>query len=313
MSRKPKGDKVDGWLILDKPSGMTSTACVSWAKRFYNAQKAGHAGTLDPLATGILAIAFGEATKTVPYTMDAEKTYRFTARWGQATATDDAEGPVIETSEGRPTQADIEGALPGFTGHIMQTPPAYSAIKVDGERAYDLARAGETVELKARPAFIRSLAIAETLSPDETVFEMVCGKGVYVRSFVRDVAKALGTLAHVTQLRRTRIGGFHEGNAISLGALSDMGYSDAAKRHVHPVETALDDIPALAIGEADAAKIRSGLAAPVRGPAFATAEAILDGAGDEPPVVLLKSSSGRPVALAELKLGSLHPLRVFNL
>jgi tRNA pseudouridine55 synthase len=313
MARKPKGDKVDGWLILDKPSGLTSTDCVTRTKRFFNAQKAGHAGTLDPMATGILAIAFGEATKTVPFAMDAEKTYVFTARWGQATDTDDAQGRIIGEAQGRPSIADIEAALPAFTGHIMQTPPAYSAIKVDGERAYDLAREGEVFELKSRPAFIRSLEIVETLSPDETVFRMVCGKGVYVRAFVRDVAKAMGTLAHVTQLRRTAVGSFDENLAISLDALTELGYGDAAKRHVHPVETALDDIPALAISEADAAKIRSGQAVPVRGPAFATAEAILKDAGDEPPVVLMRSLSGGPVALAELKLGSFHPLRVFNL
>ncbi len=314
MARKPKGEKVDGWLILDKPPGLTSTDCVTRAKRFFNAQKAGHAGTLDPMATGILAIAFGEATKTVPYAQDAEKIYRFTAKWGEATDTDDAQGRVIATSPVRPSADEVIAALPAFTGTIMQTPPAYSAIKVDGARAYDLAREGETVELKARPAFIRRIEVVETVSKDETVFEMTCGKGVYVRAFVRDVARALGTVGHVTQLRRLRVGPFHEGNAISLGVLLDMEYSDAASRRLHPLETALDDIPALAIGEADAARLKSGQAAPVRGQAFSAVEAILQDSGDEgAPVILLKGPAGKPVALAELKLGSFHPLRVFNI
>ena len=313
MGRKPKGEKVDGWLILDKPSGLTSTDCVTRAKRIFNAQKAGHAGTLDPMATGILAIAFGEATKTVPYAMDAEKVYRFTAKWGVATNTDDAEGTVTKTSDVVPTPGAVLLALPKFLGWTQQTPPAFSAVKVDGERAYDLAREGEVVELKSRPAFIRRLEIVETREPNETVFEMTCGKGVYVRAFVRDIALNLGTFSHVTELRRLSVGAFTEKRAIALAALSDLTYSDAAHLHLHPVETALDDIPALAIGEADVAKIRSGQAAPVRGTAFSTAEALLEDAGDEPPVVLLKSSSGKPVAMAELKLGAFHPLRVFNL
>jgi len=313
MARQKKGEKVDGWLILDKPAGLTSTDCVTRTKRLFNAQKAGHAGTLDPMATGVLAIAFGEATKTVPYAMDSAKTYRFTARWGAATDTDDAEGKVIGTSDVRPTTEAIRAALPAFTGIIMQTPPAYSAVKIAGERAYDLAREGERVELQAREAEILRLEIVGTPSSDETELEMDCGKGTYVRAVVRDLGKALGTLGHVTALRRTRVGAFTLASAIPLEALMELGYSDAAKRHLHPVETALDDIPALAIGEADAAKIRSGQAAPVRGPAFATAEALLKDAGDEPPVVLLKVPSGRLVALAELKLGAFHPLRVFNL
>ncbi len=313
MGRKPKGEKVDGWLILDKPSGLTSTDCVTRAKRFFNAQKAGHAGTLDPMATGILAIAFGEATKTVPYAMDAEKVYRFTAKWGVATTTDDAEGAITKTVDVVPAPDAVLRELPKFLGWTEQTPPAFSAVKVDGERAYDLAREGQEVELKSRPAYIRRLEIVETRATNETVFEMTCGKGVYVRAFVRDIALNLGTYAHVTELRRLSVGGFTEARAISLAALSELTYSDAANLHLHPVETALDDIPALAIGEADVAKIRSGQAAPVRGTAFSTAEALLEDAGEDPPVVLLKSSSGKPVAMAELKLGAFHPLRVFNL
>jgi tRNA pseudouridine55 synthase len=314
MARRPKGEKVDGWLILDKPAGLTSSDCVNRARRLFNAQKAGHAGTLDPMATGVLAIAFGEATKTVPYAMDALKTYRFTAIWGAATDTDDAEGKVIETSPVRPAPEAVLAALPAFLGWTEQTPPAYSAVKVDGERAYDLAREGEAVELKSRPAYIERIAVLDTPGADRTVFEMTTGKGVYVRAFVRDLARRLGTLGHVGTLRRTRSGAFDESQAISLEALSDLAYSGAAEKQLHPVETALDDIPALAIGEADAARIRSGQAAPVRGPAFAMAEAMLKDAGETPPVLLLTSlQSGRPVAMAELKLGAFHPLRVFNL
>ncbi len=314
MARKPKGEKIDGWLILDKPAGLTSSDCVNRARRLFNAQKAGHAGTLDPMATGILAIAFGEATKTVAYAMDALKTYRFTAVWGAATDTDDAEGKTIETSDVRPAREAVLAALPAFLGWTRQTPPAYSAVKVDGERAYDLAREGEAVDLKSRPAYIERIEVLDTPDADHTVFEMTTGKGVYVRAFVRDLARRLGTVGHVGTLRRTRSGAFGEDRAISLEALSELAYSGAAEKQLHPVETALDDIPALAIGEADAARIRSGQAAPVRGPAFAMAEAMLKDAGETPPVLLLTSQqSGRPVAMAELKLGAFHPLRVFNL
>jgi tRNA pseudouridine55 synthase len=314
MARKPKGEKIDGWIVLDKPVGLTSTDCVTRVRRLFNAEKAGHAGTLDPLATGILAIALGEATKTVAFAMDALKTYRFTARWGISTTTDDAEGKVSAESPVRPAATDILSALPGFVGAIQQTPPVFSAIKVDGARAYDLARMGEMVELKPRPAYIARLELCSMPDKDHTVFEMTTGKGVYVRSLVRDLAARLGACAHVAALRRTQTGAFLEQGAISLEALSELHYSGGAEKHLHPVETALDDIPALAIGEADTAKVRSGQAVPVRGSAFAIAEAILRDAGDEPPVVLLKSSeSRRPVAMAELRLGAFHPVRVFNL
>jgi tRNA pseudouridine55 synthase len=313
MSRRPKGEKIDGWVILDKPPGLGSTDAVARVKRLFNAQKAGHAGTLDPLATGILAIALGEATKTVPFAFDARKTYRFTVRWGIETDTLDADGKVTGESPVRPPAEAILAALPQFTGTIMQVPPAFSAIKVNGERAYDLAREGETVELAARPAEIFRLELIATPSPDEARLEMVTGKGVYVRSLARDLARALGTLGHVIELRRTRVGAFGLAQAISLEALGETGYSPPASRHLHPVETALDDIPALAIGEADAARIRSGQAVPVRGKAFAIIEALMDGQGDEAPLILLKEISGRALAIAEIRLGAFHPSRVFNL
>ncbi len=314
MARKAKGRDVHGWLILDKAEGLGSTDAVAKAKRLFDAKKAGHAGTLDPLATGVLAIAFGEATKTVPFAMDATKTYRFAARWGAATATDDSEGVVTATSEVRPTPEAILAALPAFVGEISQVPPAFSAVKVDGARAYDLARDGEAFELKARPAWIERLELVAVPGPDEAEFEMVCGKGTYVRALVRDLARALGTLGHVVRLRRTRVGAFGIEDAITLAELAEMGYERAAERHLHPVATALDDIPALAVGEADAARIRSGQAAPVRGSAFSAIESLMrDGGADEAPLVLLKGLDGKALALAEVRLGAFHPTRVFNL
>jgi len=208
MSKRKKGNPVHGWVILDKPSGVTSTQAVATVRRIFNAQKAGHAGTLDPLATGILAIALGEATKTVPYVQDAAKIYRFTATWGEARDTDDAEGKVTGTSEVRPDKSSIEAILPRFTGPLTQTPPAYSAIKVAGERAYDLARQGEEVTLEPRQVQVYEARLVEAKT-DQAVFEILCGKGTYVRSWVRDVALALGTLGYVSQLRRTRIGVAH--------------------------------------------------------------------------------------------------------
>ncbi len=215
MGRRKKGNPVHGWVILDKPIGMTSTQAVGAVRRIFDAQKAGHAGTLDPMATGILAIALGEATKTVPYAMDADKTYRFTATWGESRDSDDAEGKVTGTAAGRPAAAEIEAMLPRFTGTLSQTPPAYSAIKVDGERAYDLARDGEEVVLQPRPVEVFEARVLG-VQKDSAEFEIRCGKGTYVRSWVRDIAHALGTLGHVTALRRTRLGGWDEKTAVGL-------------------------------------------------------------------------------------------------
>src|SRR4051812_19475755 len=213
MSRKRRGSPVHGWVVVDKPEGVTSTQAVAIVRRVFDAQKAGHAGTLDPMATGVLAVALGEATKTVPFAMEAEKIYRFTARWGEARDSDDAEGRVTATSDIRPTREQVEDALPRFVGRITQVPPAYSAIKVQGERAYDLARVGETVSLEPRTVVIHEARVMETPDPEHTAFEMRCGKGTYVRAWVRDLALALATFGHVSRLRRTAIGGFSEKDA----------------------------------------------------------------------------------------------------
>lgn len=219
MGRRKKGNPVHGWVILDKPMGMTSTQAVAAVRRIFDARKAGHAGTLDPMATGILAIALGEATKTVPYAMDADKTYRFTATWGEARDSDDAEGKVTGTSQERPSGAEIEAVLPRFTGTLSQTPPAYSAIRVGGMRAYDLARDGEDVVLQPRPVEVFEARLLDARA-DQAEFEILCGKGTYVRSWVRDIARALGTLGHVSALRRTSLGPWNEKNAVGLDTLT---------------------------------------------------------------------------------------------
>jgi tRNA pseudouridine55 synthase len=311
MGRRKKGNPVHGWVILDKPQGMTSTQAVAAVRRIFNAQKAGHAGTLDPLATGILAIALGEATKTVPYAMDAEKIYRFTAAWGESRDSDDTEGAVTGTSANRPTKAEIEAVLPRFTGTLNQTPPAYSAIKVQGERAYDLARDGEEVVLEPRQVevFEARLLGAET---DRAEFEIRCGKGTYVRSWVRDIALALGTLGHVCALRRTRLGSWAEKDAVGLDTLTPFMHSPAAFGYLRPLSTALDGIPALAVSGPDTVRIRSGNPILIRANLFARMK---DGFGDgELPgqTVYLKDEEGSPVALAEIAEGELRPFRVFN-
>jgi tRNA pseudouridine55 synthase len=313
MGRRKKGNLVHGWVILDKPQGITSTQAVAAVRRVFDAQKAGHAGTLDPLATGVLAIALGEATKTVPFAMDARKTYRFTACWGEARDSDDAEGKVTATSDVRPTTAQIEAAIPQFLGEIAQIPPAYSAIKVQGERAYDLAREGETVNLESRTVFIEDAKLVSEPDPDHAVFEMRCGKGAYVRAWVRDIALALGTVGHVSQLRRTSIGGFHEKDAVPLETLRGFMHSPAAFEHLRPISTALDGIPALAVTGPDAVRLRSGNPILMRANLFARITDALPEADDlQGLTVYLSTSEGEPVALAELAQGELRPFRVFN-
>jgi tRNA pseudouridine55 synthase len=306
MARRKKGEPVHGWLVLDKPSGITSTAAVAAAKRLFNAAKAGHAGTLDPLASGILPIAFGEATKTVSFVVDGTKSYRFTVRWGAETDSDDAEGVVLRESDDRPPRADIEAALPAFTGSIMQVPPSYSAIKIEGARAYDLAREGEEFEIAARPVEIERLEIADIPDADHCVFEADCGKGTYVRALARDIGRHLGCFGHVSALRRTRVGPFGEEAAISLDNLKEIGHSAAGRggllQVLAPVETALDDIPALAISGDDAARLKRGQAVFIRG----RDAPILKG-----PVYA--TSRGTLVALGEVKHGELRPKRVFNI
>ncbi|HEX7777551.1 MAG TPA: tRNA pseudouridine(55) synthase TruB [Parvibaculum sp.] len=306
MSRRKKGEAISGWVVVDKPVGPTSTQVVATIRRLFNAQKAGHAGTLDPLASGILPVALGEATKTVPFILDAAKGYRFTIRFGVATATDDAEGSVIGESPVRPSDADILAMLPRFTGPIEQVPPAFSAIKVEGERAYDLARAGETVELKARPVIIYAARLTGRPDADHAELEISCSKGTYVRSLARDLALALGALGHVSALRRVAHGPFREEAAIPLDKLTGLGHippaSDTLRTHLLPLETALDDIPALALSGDDASRLRQGQGVLLRG----RDAPILSG-----PV--LATHRGDPVALTEYSQGELKPVRVFNL
>jgi len=312
MGRR-KGLPVHGWLVLDKPIGLSSTVAVSRVKRLFDAQKAGHAGTLDPLATGVLAVALGEATKTVPYAMDGEKLYRFTARWGEARNTDDAEGEVVERSDVRPTEAQILAQIPRFTGDILQVPPAFSAIKVKGERAYDLAREGEEFTLEARTISIREARLVAIPDPDHAVFELSCGKGSYVRAWVRDLAIALGTCGHVVELRRLRVGPFSIDASISLEKLEGLGHSPAALEHLRPIATALDGIPALAVTGQDSIRLRSGNPILIRAPHFAR---LVEGTEAETDfqglTVLLSTAQGEPVALALVAQGEFRPFRVFN-
>jgi len=316
MARKRKGSPVHGWVVLDKPKGMTSTQAVTRVRRLFDAAKAGHAGTLDPLATGVLAIALGEATKTVPYAMDGEKLYRFTARWGEARDTDDAEGRCTASSIVRPSRQQILDAIPAFIGEIQQVPPAYSAIKVAGERAYDLAREGETVSLAARPVLIRNARLIDLPDPDRAVFEVACGKGSYIRAWVRDIALALGTVGHVAQLRRLRVGPFCIDAAISLEMLEGFGHSPAALEHLRPIATALDGIPALAVTEPDSVRLRSGNSVLIRAPHFTRLMEQQDGtdagADFQGRTVYLSTARGEPVALAEIAQGEFRPFRVFN-
>ena len=311
--REPAGQRkrlkldIHGWIVLDKPVGMTSTHAVSAVKRLTSARRAGHAGTLDPLASGCLPIALGEATKTVPFVMDGRKRYRFTVRWGEERDTDDAEGRVVERSDARPREGDILAVLPRFTGTIVQVPPRYSAVKIEGERAYDLARGGETVELEARPVEIARLDLVELPDVNHAVFEAECGKGTYVRAIARDMGRLLGTLGHVSALRRTAVGPFGADAMISLERLGALWHRAAAGEGsladaLKPVETALDDIPALAVSRADAARLHRGQAVLLR--------------GRDAPIfrgTVYVTTSGQLVALAEIDRGEIVPKRVFNL
>ena len=309
MGRRRKGQAISGWVNLDKPYDLTSTHAVSRVRRLFDAQKAGHAGTLDPLATGVLPIALGEATKTVPFLVDADKAYRFTIAWGRTTATYDREGETLATSDVRPTLAQVEAVLPRFVGEILQVPPAYSAIKVDGERAYDLARAGETVELAARPVVIFDARIVDATDADHITLGVECGKGTYVRALVRDIADALGACGHVDELRRTRVGGFTEANAVTLELLEDLGHKARQSEALLPVETALDDIPALAVTDEDAFRLKQG-----RSIVLVPRQVEAVKAGLKPGSRTVSATSGGTVvALCEMRAGRLEPSRVFNL
>jgi len=304
----PGARPIHGWLVVDKPSGISSAAVVARVRKALNAAKAGHGGTLDPLATGVLPVALGEATKTVSYVMSGEKTYRFTLRWGEARTTEDAEGEVTATSEVRPERQEIEAALGDFVGEISQVPPIFSAIKVKGRRAYKLARGENRFELPPRLVTIRDLKLLRILDPDHAEFEVICGKGVYIRSLARDLAARLGTLGHVAQLRRTRVHPFTEDMAISLDKLVALGHSAARLELLLPVETALDDIPALALTEDQAEALRKGRAVQV----FRTDKSEPSSQMSEGTVVCAMTR-GKLVALARVEHGEIRPVRVLNL
>ena len=298
MGRKRRGRPVHGWFVLDKPLGMTSAQAVGKIRWAFNAAKAGHAGTLDPMATGILPIAMGEATKVVSAAMDGKKAYRFTIHWGEERDTDDAEGQIVDESQDRPTPDQIKDTLPLFTGLTEQVPPIYSAIKVGGARAYDLARSGDVPKLKARLIMIHELTLLTCPDADHAVLEMICGKGTYVRGVARDLGRHLGCLGHVSELRRVRVGPFDESVAFLLDKLEDMGHKGALDDLLLPVEAALADIPAVPVTGPEADRLRFGQAIrvpfTVEGTIYAT-------------------SDGRPVALAKIRAGEVHPVRVFNL
>ncbi|MCF8504729.1 MAG: tRNA pseudouridine(55) synthase TruB [Caulobacter sp.] len=307
MARRKKGEAISGWICLDKPYDFGSTQAVGKVRWLFKAQKAGHAGTLDPLATGVLPIALGEATKTVPFMMDADKAYRFTIEWGRSTTTLDREGATTASSDVRPTREQVEAALPAFVGEIQQIPPQYSAVKVDGERAYDLARAGEDFELKPRAVTIHSARVSDAPDADHIEIEIECGKGTYVRSIVRDLAEALGACAHVSALRRTRVGPFGEDRAITLENLEDLSHKAALPEVLLPVETALDDIPALAVTAEDAFRLAQGRPIVLVPRQVETLKARLTGGSR-----LVSAMDGdRLVALAEMRAGRLNPVRVF--
>ena len=298
-------DSLDGWLVLDKPLGMSSAAAVGRVRRALGATKAGHGGTLDPLATGVLPIALGEATKTMSFVMDGPKAYRFKLRWGAETMTDDLEGEVTATSPARPSADAVAKVLPEFHGQVLQVPPAYSAIRVAGERAYARARQGRQVSLAPRQVEIESLELVSA-TQDEAVFELRCGKGTYVRAIARDLGRRLGCFAHVVELRRLVAGPFAEADMISLANLEEFGHNTAGRKAVisvlRPLQTALDDIPALALSEAEAGRLKQGQPVRLRAP----------GAQPDRHTVLVLDGD-KPVALAVVRDGIVHPRRVFNL
>jgi tRNA pseudouridine55 synthase len=316
MGRRKKGEDVSGWIVLDKPEDMTSTHAVSAVRRVFNAQKAGHSGTLDPLASGILPIALGEATKTVPWLMEAQKTYLFTIKWGVSTETQDREGKVSATSDVRPDEAAIRAALPRFVGEIQQVPPQYSAVKVEGERAYDLARAGEEVELQPRQVVVYEAELVGSEGEDLAHFRIRSGKGFYIRALVRDLAAKLGAEGHVWRLRRTAVGPFSEAESVTLDVLEDLRHKGAASERLNPVETALADIPALAINGEDAFKLKQGrpivllphVVEQIK-PNFKPRTI----AGQDASRAAVALFQGKAVALGDVRAGQFQPTRVFHI
>ena len=311
QNRRPPGLPLDGWLIVDKPAGMTSTDVVNRVRRGFDAQKAGHGGTLDPLATGVLPIAFGAATKTVPYVMDGTKLYRFTLKFGDARDTDDADGQTVATSEIRPTDGEINAALTAFRGEIMQVPPAYSAIKVAGERAYDMAREGRAPVLQARPARVDRFELIERVDADTAIFEVQSGKGVYMRSLARDLAAACGTYGHVAALRRLRVGPFTEAQSHTLESISldkpvrGADTPPASPDFLLPVATALADIPALALTEQEATDLSHGQAI-----SLVTLMGRIPGTADPAGGLARAMAGGRVLGLCRLADGWLKPERM---
>jgi len=308
VSRRRKGVALSGWVALDKPLGLGSTPAVSRLRRLFEAQKAGHAGTLDPLATGMLPIALGEATKTVPFLMDADKAYRFTIAWGETTATLDREGEVVGRSEVRPTPEQATAALAAFVGAIQQVPPAFSAVRVGGERSYDLARAGEAVEHKPRAVVIHAARVAAAPGPDHLEIEIECGKGTYVRSLARDLAAALGAEGHISQLRRTRVGPFDEARALTLAQVEELVYEGRGLEALLPVSTALDGIPAHAVTDEDVFRLRQGrdiVLLPRQ------VDALKDLLPEDSRTVSAMSGD-QVVALCEMRAGRLNPVRVLH-
>jgi tRNA pseudouridine55 synthase len=312
VARKPKGRPLHGWIVIDKPSGITAATVVARVRRALDAAKAGHSGTLDPLATGILPVALGEATKTVSFAMDHRKTYEFEVTWGASTDTDDSDGQVTATSTVRPDAAAITAALPAFTGVIQQVPPDYSAIKVAGQRAYDLARRKEAVELAARPVHVVSFTLLATPDSEHARFRVECGKGTYIRALVRDLAPVLGTLGHISVLRRTQTGPFTENGAISLENLEALGHKAADSEFLLPTRTVLADIPALALTEEEARRMIQGQAialwplvkrSPLIGP---------NGTGLEQGTPVQALCGDKLIAVAEVGNGMIRPVRVLN-
>ncbi len=300
MGRRKKGRDIHGWLVVDKPAGVSSNAVVNKVRWAMDAKKAGHAGTLDPEATGVLAVALGEATKTVPYITDALKAYVFTVRLGQATNTDDTEGEVIAESDLRPSDDDIQAALGQFTGQIMQVPPKFSAVKIDGERAYKLARDGEDVDIAARPLWVEDLAMIDRPDADHVTLEMTCGKGGYVRSIARDLGEALGCLGHIRELRRIWSGPFDAEDGVSLDLVEKLAKTGELDAYLRPLEDGLADLPELKTTDEGAARLRHG------NPGMVIASDVEY--GDE----AWASHDGKAVAVGIYRAGELHPSRVFN-
>ena len=300
MGRARKGRDISGWLVIDKPAGLTSTAVVNKVRWAFGAKKAGHAGTLDPDATGVLAVALGEATKTVPYITDALKAYTFTVCLGQSTNTDDAEGEIIATSDTRPEDDEIKAALGQFVGDIMQVPPKFSAVKIDGQRAYKLARDGEDVELAARPLWVDELVMVDRLDANHVTLEMTCGKGGYVRAIARDLGASLGCHGHVRELRRIWSGPFDVSDGITLARVEELAQQPELDTYLRPLEEGLQDLPQVPATPEGAVRMRNG------NPGMVLASDVEY--GDE----CWASLDGKAVAVGRYKAGELHPSRVFN-